>query len=158
MAVFGDRKSPDERLVKDCVQMVETFLRNVGLDPKAQRFPEPDALVWFAVGGNAKLFIFIENVDGTTTLGVNSPILYLPSQNLLPFYRRCLELNRGLLNCAICVLEDEVILTSTRSAQGLDYSELERTFYHLSGTADMLAKNLAEEFGAKLWMGGWPKR
>jgi hypothetical protein len=150
MSVFGSRKSPDERSVKDCVHMVETFLRKVGLDPKAQRLDAP-TVGWFMGRGSANLFVMIGDNDGTTILEVICPILILPSQNILPFYRRCLEINRWLMNCAICVLEDEVMLVSTRPARGLDDSELESTLDYLGAAADKLDNALAEEFGAKLW-------
>lgn len=79
-----------------------------------------------------------------------SPILYLPSENILPFYLRCLEINRELLTCALCTHEDKVTLVSQRPIEGLDPEELEGTVNYLAAVADDLDNKLADEFGAKL--------
>jgi hypothetical protein len=81
---------------------------------------------------------------------VFSPILYLPPENILPFYRRCLEINRELLNCALCVQEDKVALVSQRFVEGLDPVELEGTIGYVAAAADDLDNKLADEFGAKM--------
>ena len=153
MKIFGTRKSPDERTGKDCVQMVETFLRSVGLNPKESAVANSSAPGWLVTRGSANIFIFIGAQDDETTLEIVCPILHIPSKNILPFYRRCLEINRYLLGCALCVDQDRVMLVSGRFAQGLDYKEVEAMIDYAAAAADRLDNMLAEEFGAKLVTG-----
>ena len=65
-----------------------------------------------SAGISAAVFISLHEVGGASSLRAHSPILYLPTENILPFYRRCLEINRELLNCELCAHEIEVVGSS----------------------------------------------
>ena len=61
--------------------------------------------------------------EGEGYLQVLSPIIHLPDQNLLPLYRRLLELNLQLTNTSIGVYLDVVYVFNERPLQGLDSVE-----------------------------------
>lgn len=153
MNIFGNKALSEERTAKDCIQLIEAFLRSVGLNPKEQRLTNPNTLGWLIIRGSAKVFILIGHDNDEITLEIVCPILHIPSQNILPFYRKCLEINRYLTGCALCVNEDQVLLVSGRNVQGLDYKEVETMIHYAATAADGLDNKLAEEFGAKLWVG-----
>jgi hypothetical protein len=143
-----------ERTIQDCIKMIENFFRKIGLNPNEQRIPDRGTYGWFVSRGSAVIFILLNKNDGMTTVRIVSPILYLPQERILPFYRRCLEINMGLLNCAFGVTKDKIALVSERPILGLDPEELEGTIAYLSSVADELDDKLGREFKAKLYRDG----
>jgi hypothetical protein len=83
------------------------------------------------------------------TLAVSAGILRLPPQDLLPFYRRCLELNRILVGCSIGVEGDLVVVASERSLADLNRRAVARMLLNVASAADQFDDDLAEEFGAE---------
>jgi hypothetical protein len=150
MALFGNKKVK-ETTVKDCIKMVEAFLQKCGANPKKHRLPDKDTIGWQIARGSAIIYILINNHEGLTTIRVISPILTLPKSNILPFYRKCLEINTGLISCALGAYEDKVAVLSERPIEGLDPEELEGILNHLSAVADDLDNKLADEFGATIF-------
>ena len=148
---FLGTKKVTERSVQDCIKIVEDFLNSVGLNPSVQRIDDPETLGWWASRGSALIYILLNDRDSFQSIRILSPILYLPEENILPFYRRCLELNMGLFNCAIGVSEDKVYIVTERPIVGLDPEEFEGTVNFLSATADDLDDKLADEFSARLY-------
>lgn len=155
MGLFGTKTvQMKETTVKDCIRMVEGFFRKIGINPNSQRLPQKDTFGWWIHRGSAVIFIILNDHGGATTVRIVSPILYLPEEFILPFYRRCLEINMELLNCALGVTEDKVVVVSERPLTGLDPVEFESTLDYLSAVADDLDDKLANEFGAKLYREG----
>lgn len=150
MGLFGTNKVK-ETTAGDCIRMVEKFISNIGLNPNESRLQDKDTIGWSLVRGSAFIYIILNNNSGLNTIRIISPILYLPKENILPFYRRCLEINMGLVNCAIGVHENKVTIINERPIEGLDPEELEGTINYLSGVADDLDNRLADEFGATMY-------
>ena len=147
MGFFGKKEKQVSK--EDCIAMVEDFITNIGLNPSDQRL-KGDTIGWVLSRGSAIIYIMIFEYENLTTIRVYSPILYLPEENILPFYRKCLEINFSLVNCAICVYEDKVALVVERPIGGLDPEELEGMTNYLSSVADDLDNKLADEFGARI--------
>jgi type III secretion system-like peptide-binding chaperone len=148
MAFFG--KKSKEMTEQRCKEMVEDFLNAIGVDPNKSRL-EGEDMGWHIVRGSALTYIFIGVYDDFKSLRIFSPILYLPEENILPFYRRCLEINFELINCAICVRENKVALVVERPLEGLDPEELEGMVEYMSRVADELDNKMSDEFGAKIF-------
>ncbi len=142
-------KEATQRSVKDCVEMVESFLRKVGLNPEILKVPEQSGTGWTFSRGSAELFVGLRENNGRGVVVIMSPLVYLPEQNLLPFYRRCLEINMELINCALAASEDKIYLVHERPIEGLDPVEIEGTLDYLSNVADNLDDRFASEFEAK---------
>lgn len=155
MGLFGTKKvQVKETTIRDCIKVIEDFFRKIGFNPNNQRLPDRDTIGWWVQRGSAVIFIILNDHDGLTSVRIISPILYLPEENILPFYRRCLEINMGLLNCALGVTQDKVTVVSERPIAGLDPVEFEGTIDFLSAVADDLDDKLANEFNAKLYREG----
>ncbi len=149
MGLFGT-KPVKETTERDCIIMVENFFRKIKLESNQQRVTDRDTTGWWVQRGSALVYIILNEHEGLETVRIISPILYLPNENILPFYRKCLEINMDLCNCAIGVYDDKVSLISERPIEGLDPEELEGTIHYLSSVADDLDNKLADEFGATL--------
>lgn len=155
MALFGSKKAQNrEAAIQDCVKMIEAFFRKIDFNPNKQRLPNKSTLGWWVQKGSAVIYIILKPHDDTPTLRIISPILYLPENNILAFYRKCLELNMDLLNCAFAVIDDRIMLVSERSIDGLDPQELEEIIGYLAAVADGVDDKLAREFNAQMYLEG----
>ena len=148
MGLFG--KKHKSVSMDDCIHMVEEFFKRVGLNANQHRITEEATPAWGLHRGSAAVYVSIHENDGEPSLRVFSPILFLPEEKILPFYRRCLEINRDLLNCSICAHEDKIALVSQRPIEGLDPEEVDLTIGYLAAVADELDNKLSDEFGAKM--------
>ncbi len=134
--------------------LVENFLRHVGFkEPEKCRLESSgkERAGWCIPRGSATTFIFLEDTEDRNALRIESPILRLPDHNILPFYRRCLEINTRLRGCALAAQDDAIVLVSDRPLEGLDPEELARGIDSLTFYADNLDDELSKEFGAKLY-------
>ena len=146
---FQSRES-NKASVEECSEMVIQLLGKCKIDASSTKINVENGLGWVIEKGSASIFIIIaknEFID-ESTLEVFSPILKLPTQNILPFYRRCLELNRIMVGCALCVQKDQVMVLAERPLQGISYEEIESIVMSVANAADKLDDDLAEEFGA----------
>lgn len=153
MGLFGTTKTQKkETSIEECIKMIETFFKSIGFNPKDQRLPNREPLGWWLQRGSALIYIVLHDNSRMPTIRITSPILYLPESKILPLYRRCLELNTELVNCAFGIVDDKIMLVSERPIDGLDPQELEQTIYYLSGAADELDNKLSEEFNAPMYL------
>jgi len=149
----GRSKKPSLTALEAYSSVIEAFLQQVGIDPKEVRLEgmENGTAGWRIRRGSATIFIYLEDSGDSHALRIVSPILYLPPANLLPFYRRCLEINDGLRDCALAVRDDQILLVSDRPLEGLTPEEIMQNIDILSMAADNLDDQLAKEFGARLY-------
>ena len=70
----------------------------------------------------------------------------IPSKNLLPFYRRLLEINYQLIGVKFFLKQDILYLSANRELKGLDAEELKLMEDRVSFNADKLDDQLIEEF------------
>jgi hypothetical protein len=165
MGIFGDliegfgsilgSKQNNSVSIASYIQIVEVLLEEFGVDVKNSRLDldSKNDRGWVIQKGSAQIIILISenDEDDDPTIEIFSPILKLPSQNILPFYRRCLELNWVLVGCAICVSEDKVLVRAEMPLNGLNVESIGLTILNVAGAADQLDDDLAEEFGAQLY-------
>lgn len=165
MGIFGDliegvssllgNKQDDKVSVSSYIQIVEDLFKKLDIDTRESRLDieSQNDRGWVIQKGSAQIIILIaeNDEDDNPTLEVVSPILKLPSQNILPFYRRCLELNRYLIGCAVCVSENKVLVRAEIPLSGLSPESIALMIFNVAGAADQLDDELAEEFGAKLY-------
>lgn len=76
----------------------------------------------------------------------SSPVMTIPSVNLLAFYRRLLEENANRVALKFCLREETVWMEITRELEGLSYDECNRNLTRIGETADELDDILKEEF------------
>jgi len=150
MGLFGGTKPVTEKTLKECERLIEDFFKRKGLDPNQQRV-EGQQGAWRVQCGSAVVYIFVHEIEKMNTLRIASPILYLPNENLLPFYRACLEINYGLINCAMAIDKNIVFILSERPLRGLDTEEIDDGLRLLAFYADKFGNELADEFGAKIY-------
>ena len=151
MVGFLGRNQPQAGGLQGYAAVVEQILAAAGVDVTAARMATETGFGWTFVRGSATIELYVSEQDGTGYLQVLSPILHLPSNGLLPLYRRLLEMNLQLTNAAIGVHEDKVYLFSERPLEGLDGAEANTIINLVSGYADELDDKLIAEFGGRLY-------
>ena len=155
---FGKKNKPakvDPPPIKDkeyYVKMVEDFYRSLpDIDPAEHVLDnEEDFRSWRLYRGSTVTFISLDFRNGTHTLRMFSPLVYIPQSKILPIYRECLELNDRLFNCSLCTVKDVIGLVVRRPLEGLEPKDFESMTHYFTGVADDLDNALADKFGAKL--------
>ena len=106
---------------------------------------------WSFQRGSAVIEIYVNHQNDIGYLQVLSPIVHLPESNLLPLYRRLLELNLQLTNASLGIYLDVVYVFSERPLEGLDGNEANSIIDLVSAYADDLDDKLVNEFGGRLY-------
>ncbi len=125
-------------------KMVNDLLASFGLDPEKCRH-RPKTL-WSAYRGTALIYTEIFKLDNVDYIEISCPIMLLPSRNLLPFYRKLLEINYQLMGIKFFVRDHWVYIAENRELKGLDFEELKAIENRVSYHADRLDEILIEEF------------
>lgn len=130
---------------------VEQLLANLGIDPAQARMNTQEGYGWSFRRGSAVIEVYITQNAGVGYLQVLAPIIHLPTQGLLPLYRRMLELNLQLTNAAFGVYLDVVYVFSERPLEGMDSVEANGVISLVAQYADELDDKLVAEFGGRLY-------
>jgi hypothetical protein len=145
------RKSQLERHA----QQIRGILTSLGVDPDSARFlDEPDRAGWVMKHGSATLIIAVSigEDDDDGWFSVSSLLVFLPEGDLLPLYRRLLELNANrLCGASLGADKDVVLIRGDRRLKGMDAHEAEEIVQRVRLYADQIDDELHEEFGAPFW-------
>ncbi|MBS1953123.1 MAG: YbjN domain-containing protein [Cyanobacteria bacterium SZAS-4] len=150
MGLFGTKKA-SKVSIDQVVGMVHEYYRRRGLDLEGHTVEATDGYGWWITEGSAKVYIFVQEVQGGPVLRVNSPILHFPEQNREAFFLRLLEINRDLSYCCVAAFDGVIIVSGQRPILGLDQEELNDLIWNVSYVADKLDDDLAEEFHARVY-------
>uniref|UniRef100_A0A7C4TCK9 Uncharacterized protein n=1 Tax=candidate division WOR-3 bacterium TaxID=2052148 RepID=A0A7C4TCK9_UNCW3 len=144
--MFSKKQSPqkDEVDIAYYEKMVNDLLSSFGLDPEKCRH-RPKTL-WSAYRGSALIYTEIFKIEDIDYIEISCPIMLLPSKNLLPFYRKLLEINFQLMGVKFFVRDQWVYISENRELKGLDFEELKAMEERVSYHADRLDEILIEEF------------
>jgi hypothetical protein len=139
---------PPLRPLEHYAELVDAVLAGLGVEPEAEEGEQ--TITWELQVGQAPITLEIgpNAVLGQPTLEVRSACLRLPPGDLLPFYRRCLELNRVVTGCSLGVENDVLVVAGERELAGLDRRGLARLLLDVASTADQVISELSGEFGA----------
>ena len=130
---------------------VERILSKIGIEPDKSRLNTDQGYAWNFRRGSAIIEIYVSQQDNRGFLQVLSPIIHLPTTNLLPLYRRLLELNLQLTSASLGVYLDVVYVFNERPLEGLDAVEADNIITLVAGYADDLDNVLVNEFGGRLY-------
>ncbi|MGQ9908099.1 MAG: YbjN domain-containing protein [Candidatus Flexifilum sp.] len=131
--------------------MVEQILLSIGVDPALARMNVESGFGWNFKRGSALIEIYIAQAEDTAYFQVLSPLLHLPLTNLLPLYRRLLEVNLQITNAAFGVYQDIVYIFSERRLEGMDAQEANTIINMVAQYADEFDDRLLSEFGGRLY-------
>ncbi|QIP16935.1 YbjN domain-containing protein [Spirosoma aureum] len=131
--------------------MIQHYVESIGLTKESTYNPKNSNWLW--KNGSATIEVFIQTIhfpNGSRRdyLRIFSPLLEIPANNLLSFYRHLLELNDLRLGVKLCIAPktQTVYATYERDIRGMDYQELTTCIVDLELWADELDDQLKEQF------------
>lgn len=151
MGLFGESSQSN---FKRAHKMIEEVLGAFGASPEKNRLDTKDgSTAWGVMRGSAEVMIFLNPARSDKEdnfLRMVSPIVRLPTENLLPLYRRILELNaKEVYGIAFGIINEDVVLVAERGTRDLDRGEVEDMLRNISAAADHYDDKLVTEFGGK---------
>ena len=146
--------------IADVRNMISSVIDRFGGDSYESRI---DKNTWRIGLGSAGGYIaLIENQQDidSSDLIVYFPIMKVPVEKSMPFYRRLLELNRGLMGKAAFAVNDENIVSiiAGRSVVDIDPNEMADIIIRTARMADYYDDTLLEEFGRENALSAQPPK
>lgn len=126
------------------MKIIEECIEELGPDPKQCRTPIPYS--WSMFKGSANVRISFFKIEEEDYVEFVSPIMILPPDNILPLYRRLLELNHTTIGVNFSIHKDTVLLEITRHLKGMDKSEAMNAITSVGNFSDEMDDKLREEF------------
>jgi hypothetical protein len=134
------------------VQMITDVLKSMGVDPVSSQLPDSNGRGWLVQSDSIVMFVVVGETDNRPSLRLTCPILYMPAHDLLPFYRKMLDLNMGLISVALGMDRDVVCVVCQQSLEDLTASAVETLMKRTLQSADALGDLLIQEFPtARCW-------
>jgi hypothetical protein len=134
------------------VQMIADVLKGMGVDPASSQLPDSNGRGWLVQSDSVVMFVVIGEMDNRPSLRLTCPVLYMPALDLLPFYRKMLDLNMDLISVALGMDRDIVCVVCQQSLEGLTPAAAEALMKRTLESADVLGDLLIREFPtARYW-------
>jgi hypothetical protein len=134
------------------VQMITDVLKSMGIDPASCQLPDSGGRGWLVQTGPVPMFVVIAEIDSLPALRLTCPILYMPAFELLPFYRKMLDLNMELVSVSLGMDRDIVCVVCQQALDGLTPTAAEALMKRTLKSADVLGDLLLREFPtARYW-------
>ncbi|MGJ3240152.1 MAG: YbjN domain-containing protein [Anaerolineae bacterium] len=149
--MFWKNQSQTTNKLQQHAVIVEQILAKLGVDLNRSRMAADSGYGWSFQRGSALIEVYIAAQKEREYLQVLSPLLHLPNGNLLPLYRRLLELNLSMTNASLGVYLDVVYVFNERPLDGLDSMEANFIITQIARYADELDNQLLSEFGGRLY-------
>lgn len=130
-------------------KIIADVIKEIGLDP--DECYNRQGNFWTLYKGSAMVYITLYTIDRPGEapewyIEWSSPVMQIPSANLLAFYRRLLEENAGRVALKFSLREDTVWMEISRELEGMSYNECYRNLTRIGEAADELDDLLKEEF------------
>lgn len=132
-------------------EMIHCYVEFVGLS-RDQAY-NTERKNWRWKNGSANIEVLIDSLNFSNGsrrdyLRIFSPLMTIPANNLLAFYRHLLELNDSKLGVKLTIQPNtqNVFATYERDIKGMDYSELSTCISDLEYWADKLDDELKAQF------------
>jgi hypothetical protein len=139
--------------VARAVEMVETTIKALGVDPGSAKIPGDDKTHAYALRrGSARVVVAVSRLEGGNgVLRVLAPVVHAPeAAKEAAVFRRLLELNaREISGAAFGLFGDEIVAVAERTTKDLDPSEVDASVKNVGRVADRWDDVLAKEFGLK---------
>jgi len=148
--LFGKEEAPEE-VTERCRQTIVDLLPAMG-HKKGESWDigEEGRIIFFQ--GSAGIFIDFDMLGERPCVAFLSPIVKLPADNLLPFYRHLLELNQTLCGLVSLGVENDVVYVCTqRSLASMTELSLTEAIDDIGSCADDLDDLLHQEFEAPFY-------
>lgn len=133
-------------------QQIETVIANMGEDPMNCRIPSSNGTGWVLKTEQLSVILVLENLEGDSVLRLTCPLLFMPPEDLLPFYRMLLDINDDIPSASFSLDRDVVCLVSKQSLESISDASIQRLVERMYKLASMTGNALLQEFpNARVW-------
>jgi len=139
----------DNTTAANIVEVIETVIDSLDSDNTAMVSNTDGGYVWKFKYGTVEVFVQLTGLSNEDTISAWSAVLKLPAKDEAKLTRRLLELNwSGTLEARFAILDNEIVVLSTRSLADLSPGEISRAITLVATIADDQDEPLQAEFGA----------
>ena len=135
--------------VGDIEEWLEVLFESEGLVLSEHRIEDSEQKSW-AIGTEHEHIYAVLIINDTDPemifLEMDSVLGEMPQNNLLPFYRKCLELNYSLFNGSITLLGAQVWYVQQQYIENINESKLASMFAEQLSNTEKLYEVLSNEF------------
>ena len=147
---MSSEQDTNQTTVNDIENWLEIMFESKGLSFSDRELKRPDQKVWgmevFEEKQVFAFFIIYDTDPDEIYLEMRSVLGKVPKNNLLPFYRKCLELNHGFSSGSITLNEAEVWFFQYQDIETISFETFVQMFTsHIYDTKE-LYETLADEF------------
>ncbi len=141
----------DNTTAANVVDVIETVINSLDSDNTAMVSQTEGGYVWKFKYGTVEVFVQLTGLTNDDTISAWSAVLKLPAKDEAKLTRKLLELNwSGTLEARFAILNDQVVVLSTRSLADLSPGEISRAITLVATIADEQDEPLQAEFGGGL--------
>ena len=139
----------DNNNLNQIYNSVEKCISNLGVDPLKCRGKNPGS--WTLKKGSVQVWVdvwYIER-EKRAYFQVMSPVMKIPAEKTLEFYKELLQINDRLFGVAFTIYKDNVWLKHIRETENLDESEIMNTLHRVGNYADQYDDVLKQKYNAE---------
>lgn len=134
--------------VEDCVKWLNLFYKKENADLSNKKDDKKNS--WYFMDIDPFILnVLIHYEDGRHFLQLISNICEIPEENILPFYRKCLEINAELDRFCLAIQGMTISLNLKQPIFNLSQDELEDIIYQYRKCIIKVFKSLSNEFGVE---------
>ena len=147
---MSDKEKKVQTTVDDIESWLEDIFESRGLILSEHKIESSEQKSW-GIGSVGHDHIYatftLDDADPEMIfLEMNSVLGEMPQNNLLPFYRKCLELNYSLFNGSITLLGAQVWYVQQQYIENINESKLASMFAEQLSNTEKLYEVLSNEF------------
>lgn len=149
-SVAADESAPqaENATADNIVEVIETVIGSLDSDKTAMVSETEGGYVWKFKYGTVEVFVQLTGLSNEDTISAWSAVLKLPARDEAKLTRKLLELNwSNTLEARFAILNDEIVVLSTRSIADLSPGEISRAITLVATIADEQDEPLQAEFG-----------
>ncbi len=146
---MSDKEKKTQTTADDIETWLEAIFESEGLVLSEHKIEDSEHKSWAIGTGHEQIYavIIINDTDPTMIfLEIDSILGEMPQNNLLPFYRKCLELNYSLFNGSITLLGAQVWYVQQQYIENINESKLASMFAEQLSNTEKLYEVLSNEF------------
>jgi len=147
---MSDEEKKAQTTVDDVEKWLEVIFESEGLILSEHKIEDSEQKSW-AIGSVGYDHIYVTITINDTDpevifLEMNSMLGGMPQNNLLPFYRKCLELNYSLFNSSITLIGAQVHFVQQQYLENINDGKLASMFADQFSNTEKLYEVLSNEF------------
>ena len=132
--------------VVDIVDWITDVFKEAELDLSEYAVPDVEH-TWVTYIGDIQLYIKIDISDPETeNLILDSCLCEIPAKEILPFYRKCLDMNSLFLGGCLSLDETRVSFVQRRVIENMNEAEFGKIIGYQINVSEQVLKELEQEF------------